>query len=425
MKVEISNDDSEYMYNVIKDIIDNFGPRMPCSPAEAQAADYIKKELEKTCDEVNVEPFKCHPRAFLGWIRIVILLISISILNFLLMPFIAPNLLSRILVITTAVILNFFAFLILWNEFFNYREFIDKLFKEKDSQNVIGKIKAKGELKKIIIFSGHHDSALQFNLLRYLKLGYVIIIFLGLSVLFIWMIISIVIFILIFFDLEYTLFYNFTIFTFIIGIPAFIGLFFFVSSGEKANKVPGAIDNLSAVAVILGLGKYLKTHKQIIPNNTEIRLISFGCEEAGLRGAYRYATRHLEELKKKDAEIINMDGIQSDEKFYIIEYEPTTRTRHSPEVVQKINKSADLVDLNIKRFGSGFIEKLIGQISGGTDATAFSKVKIKAATFASMDFSKFLSFHHQPTDNIEIVNKIALTNALKICIGYLINESNN
>lgn len=422
MKVEISNDDSEYMYNVIKDIIEKFGPRMPCSPAEAQAAEYIKKKLEKTCNEVIVEPFKCHPRAFLGWIRIDILLISISILNFLLMPFIAPNLLSRILVITIAVILNIFAFLILWNEFFNYREFIDKLFKERDSQNVVGKIKAKGELKKIIIFSGHHDSALQFNLLRYLKFGYVIIIFLGLSVLFIWIIVSIIIFIIIFFNLEYALFYNFTVILFIIGIPAFIGLFFFVSSGEKANKVPGAIDNLSAVAVILGLGKYLKTHKQIIPNNTEIRLISFGCEEAGLRGAYRYVARHFEELKKKDAEIINMDGIQSDEKFYIIEYEPTTRTRHSPEIVQKINKSADLVDVNIKPFGSGFIEKLIGQISGGTDATAFSKVKIKAATFASMNFSKFLLFYHQPTDNIEIVNKNALTNALKICIGYLINE---
>lgn len=422
MKIEVSDDNSEYVYNVIKDIIDKFGPRMPCSPAEAQAAKYIKKELEKTCDEVIVEPFKCHPRAFLGWIRIDILLITISILSFLLIPFIAPNLIIRIFIITFSIILNILAFLILWNEFFNYREFIDKLFKERDSQNVVGKIKAKEELKRIIIFSGHHDSALQFNLLRYLKFGYVIIIFLGLSVLLIWIIVSIIIFFLIFFNLEYLLLYNFTIFLFTTGIPAFIGLFFFVSSGEKANKVPGAIDNLSAVAVILGLGKYLKIHKQIIPNNTEIRLISFGCEEAGLRGAYRYATRHLEELKKKDAEIINMDGIQSDEKFYIIEYEPTTRTRHSPEIVQKINKSADLVDFNIKRFGSGFIEKLIGQISGGTDATAFSKVKIKAATFASMNFSKFLVFYHQPTDNIEIVNKNALTNALKICVGYLINE---
>ncbi|GAH15376.1 unnamed protein product, partial [marine sediment metagenome] len=77
-----------------------------------------------------------------------------------------------------------------------------------------------------------------------------VIIFLGLGVLFIWMIVSIIIFIFVFFNLEYLLFYNFIIILFIIGIPAFIGLFFFVSNGEKANKVPGAIDNLSAVAVI-------------------------------------------------------------------------------------------------------------------------------------------------------------------------------
>jgi hypothetical protein len=422
MTIEISVEDSKYMYNVIKYILEKYGPRMPCSSAEAHTAEFFKEELEKSCDKVIIEPFKCHPRAFLGWIKINVSLVLISLLSYLLLPFIGQNLEIQILIITFAVILNITAFLIIWNEFFNYREFIDKVFKERASQNVVGRFEAKEELEKILIFSGHHDSALQFNLLRYLNVGYVIIIFLGLSIMFIWIILSVIILILIIINLGYILFYNFIFILFILGLPAFIGLFFFVSSGEKANKVPGANDNLSAVAVLLGLGKYLQSNKNIINENTEIRIISFGCEEAGLRGAYRYVASHFEELKRYNVEVINMDIIQSNNNNYIFDYEPTTRTKHSLEVIQKIKKAADLADINIKVFGSSFTEKLIGQIMGGTDAAAFSKSNIKAATIQSMDFSKFLSFYHQPTDNLDMVSERALINALKICISYILNE---
>jgi Zn-dependent M28 family amino/carboxypeptidase len=204
-----------------------------------------------------------------------------------------------------------------------------------------------------------------------------------------------------------------------------IALLFFVSPGEKANKVPGAIDNLSAVSVVLGVGQYLKNNKAIIPKNTEIRLISFGCEEAGLRGAYRYAERHREELLKYDAQVFNMDGIQSPKNFYIIEYEPTTRTRHSAKIVEKMINAAELVGIKAKIGGAGTLEKIIGQISGGTDTTAFSKAKINAANLSSMELLKFVKFYHQPTDNMDMVNEEALTKALKICISYLINESKN
>jgi len=425
MIVEISEEVSKYMLNFIKDVIEKFGPRMPCSSAEAQSAEFIKNELAKTCDEVEIETFKCHPRAFLGWIKIDVLLVFFSISSFLIMPIIASSFIVQILIMSIAVGLNITAFLIIWNEFFNYREFIDKLFKEKSSQNVIGKIKAKGELKKLIIFSGHHDSALQFNLLRYLKVGYVIIVFLGLGVIFFWTIISIITIILVIFSLDFLIVYNIMLILFIIAIPVFISLLFFVSNGDKANKVPGAIDNLSADAVVLGLGRYLKTHKNIITNNTEIRLISFGCEEAGLRGAYRYVATHLEELKNYNAKVVNMDIIQNEKNIYVLEYEPTTRTKHSPQVVKNIKNAAALVEIDIKTIGSGFLKKLMGQIMGGTDATPFSKANIKAATIQSMEFSKFFSFYHQPTDNTDMISKAALINVLKICIAYLMKNSDD
>ncbi|MHA1489309.1 MAG: M28 family metallopeptidase [Promethearchaeota archaeon] len=422
MKIELSAEDSNYMYDTIQKIIDEAGYRIPGSPQEAKSAEIIKKEMEETCDEVTIEPFKLHPRAFLGWIRIDISLVLLSFGFFFLISFLPDFLL---IFASIAFGLNVIAFLIINNEFFNYKEFIDPLFKEKDSQNVVGKIKAQGELKKIIIFSGHNDSALQFNLLRYLKFGYPIVLFLGMGILFFWILLSGLFFILAIFTLaNYQWFFSIVYPVLLIGIIPLVSLWFFVSSGEKANKVPGAVDNLSAVSIALGIGRYLKGHEDIIPPNTEIRLISFGCEEAGLRGAYRYAEAHYDELKKYDSYVVNMDGIQSVKNTIIIEYEPTTRTAHSKELVDKLVEASKLVDVNAKSFGSRPLEKLIGQISGGTDATAFSKAGIRATTLASMELSFFIKAYHQPHDTLDKIQRGSLENVLKICIGFLINESN-
>ena len=46
---EISKEDSDYMYNLVQRIVDDVGPRMPCSPQEVEGANIIKNELEKSC----------------------------------------------------------------------------------------------------------------------------------------------------------------------------------------------------------------------------------------------------------------------------------------------------------------------------------------------------------------------------------------
>jgi len=426
MKIEISEDDSNYMYQIIQKVIDECGPRMPCSSQEARAAEIIKKEFEKVCDDASIETFSCQPRAFLGFIKIEVVLVLASFLIIFLIPYNLMNYWTEIACFISFC-LNIVSFIILWNEFLNYREFVDPLFKTKISQNVIGTIKPTGEKKKILIFSGHHDSALQFNLLWHLKIGYPIIIFVGLGVMLLWLVISAIIFLLSIVGLFfYDKFFLFGAILFFIGIPALIGLFLFTSPGEKANKVPGAVDNLSAVAVVLEIGNYLKKHKQFILKDTEIRLISFGCEEAGLRGAYRYVEKHHEELKDNNSVCINMDAIQSLNDISIVDFEPSTRTRHSKMVVEKITNAAKLAEIEIKTSalgGSSLLEKIIGQISGGTDATAFSKAGINAINISAMNLKKMLKFYHQPTDTPDKIEKGTLEDVLKICLGYIINES--
>jgi hypothetical protein len=431
MNIEISDEDSNYMYSIIQKIIDECGPRMPCSPQEAKGAEIVKKELEKTCDEVDVEPFTCHPRAALGYIRLDIVLVSVSFSLFFIMQLFLDTLMALIFAFIIFG-LNLLAFIIIWYEFFNYKEFIDPLFREKSSQNVIGKFKAESEVKNILIFSGHIDSQYQFNLLTYLKAGYGIVVLLGLGILFLWIGVSLIFLLVtvlayfIQFPVIYGFFFNIVIWFLLIGGLPLISLLFFTSPGEKANKVPGAVDNLSAIAVVLGLGRYLKNNKNIIPKNTEVRLVAFGCEEAFLRGAFRYVTGHQDELKEVNTECINLEMLQDSNRVIIFNYEPTTRTYHSEDLIQKILKTAEGLNIKAKvspMGGESLIGKLLGKTSGGTDATAFSKSNIKACTITSADLLKASLYWHTPRDTFDKIEKGALENILTLCEGYIINKS--
>ncbi|MBD3186775.1 M20/M25/M40 family metallo-hydrolase [Candidatus Bathyarchaeota archaeon] len=422
MSVNYSIEDAEkqYMHDFIKDIIDKFGPRMPGCESETAAAEYIKEEMSKYCTEAHTEKFKFHPRAFLGWIKIVIGLVAVSVILYLLLPFITSDAIMEMLLISASVVLNAIAFIIMWKQFFSYDEFIDKLFKETESLNAVGTIKPKGETRRLIIFSGHHDSARQFNLLKWMKHGYAIVIFLGLGFMFLWMLLSVLSLGLGIFGFNGMFFYNFIKWLFfILGIPCLILLAFFIWPGDRANTVPGAVDNLSAVAVILGLARYLKEHPDQIPESTEIRIISFGCEEAGLRGAYRYVEQHLEELKRLKAEVVNMDMVYDPENLNIFVKESTTRTKHSPKVIDKLKQAGNITSTPIREFGINSLEKFVGTISGGTDAAAFSKAGIDAANFGTIDLTHVVRYYHQPEDDIDQINKDALENAVKILIGYL------
>lgn len=419
--ITITDEDSRHMHAFIERVVAEVGPRMPCSPQEAEAAGLIKGEMAETCDEVALEPFTCHPRAFLGWIRLDVCLILASAGVLFSGLLASGEYWTRLLILGCVVTLNLASLVIMWKEFFNYEEFIDGWFARKTSQNVVGRIRPPdGDVKRVIIFSGHHDSALQFNLLRYLKVGYGILAFLGLGIMFLWIGASVVAIGLAVVDvLNWATYARVGAWLLLVGSPALVALFFFVSPGERANKVPGAVDNLSAVAIVLGVGRYLKAHPDLLPPHTEVRLISFGCEEAGLRGASRYVARHHAELATLNAETVNLDGIESAQKMMFFAFEPTTRTTHSPEVTRRLVAAAQAAGVPAHEFGHTFKEKLAGQISGGTDATAFSKAGLKAGSVGALTLRKGLQYYHQPTDTPDKIDPGALENALKVCLTYL------
>ena len=422
MKIELSKDDSDYMYDLIKFILLKCGPRMPCSKQEAKGSEIIKQEFEKSCDKVDIEPFACYPKAFLGWIRVIMIMLILSIFGIIIS--------SVIKCIFWNVIIAIFSFSlvvmateIMWEEFFNYNEFIDPIFRKKSSQNVIGTFQ-KGEKNKVLIISAHIDSALQFNLLKILKRGFLIVAFTGILIILFWTVISfinLIILVIGFYSFN-SFFFGISIWTLIIGSPFYLALFFFVPIGDRGNVVPGAVDNLSGCAVLVGISRFLKINQNLIPKDSEIRLIAFGCEEAGLRGAYRYVSSHLEELKEFETYILNLDGLETPDKFHVIEYEPTTRTWHSQEMVNKVLEAAKNANINVKKLGSGKLEKTLGRLSGGSDAAAFSKAGIKAAFLNSADWKTRSSYYHQSEDTFDKIRKGTLENALIICLNFIKNE---
>ena len=161
-----SDENSDYMYNIIKDILEEVGPRAPCSAEERKASEMMAKELEDKCDDVEIEDFQIYPRALHGWVKIAVALIITGFLIYLLRP------LNSLIISSITLGITLFVLYMIFRHLFLYDEFIMKywpLFKKENSQNVVGTFKPKGEIKKRVIFSGHIDSTPRFDIMHYFR----------------------------------------------------------------------------------------------------------------------------------------------------------------------------------------------------------------------------------------------------------------
>jgi Zn-dependent M28 family amino/carboxypeptidase len=75
-------------------------------------------------------------------------------------------------------------------------------------------------------------------------------------------------------------------------VPYVVFAMFFNMGRRNGGTVPGAADNLAASALAVAMCRFLVKNPSYIPDDTEIRFVSFGSEEAGVRGSRRYVERH-------------------------------------------------------------------------------------------------------------------------------------
>ena len=386
----------DYMYHLVRRVVDEIGPRPACSEAEKRLGRLLSEEWRPICDRVETESFTCRPGAFLGVIRVSVVLYFAAAVLYWFYPFAALVMAALSL---SALVL----------ELGRYREFIDFLFLPEQGENVVGTIRPRGDTKRRIIVSAHQDSAYEFRLWR--LFGTAAVPLMGFTILGILMAIGV--------SLARTIGYlggseDATAFT-VLGIvmAAFCplaALFLFFQS-DKA--VPGAMDDMAGIAVLDATGRCLYESRNsggYYPENTEVVLLATSSEEAGLRGAKRYVKKHLAELKKTPTCAIFLESTADEKHLTAATSELFTGARHDRGLVEMAREVAAGHDWPIKL-------KTIPL--GATDAAAFSKQGVRATCLLSQDTTRLVPNYHTREDTPEHVRPEALSVTLQMVLEMI------
>jgi len=415
MPETITSHDARYALDIVKAICTQAGPGIPGSPQEGERAALIKKELELHLGAGNVEAeeFTAAPGAFLSAYPMSALLMLIAtVFNFATgrIPGVSPWLTASMAL--GFAILSPLPFIF---EFILYLELVDPVFKKKQSFNVVGRLRRPGtqSVKRLLILSGHHDSAPENTWLRLLGYGFVVLTatwFIGLIAVLAMSIIQLAG--LITGQTGNASFgtVGWILLAYPIG-PAIIFGMFFTTGRKNGGTVPGAADNLSACALAVAMCRFLVQNPEYIPADTEIRFVSFGCEEAGMRGSRRYVARHRDELKHLDARLLNIETVACPE-ISILTSDMAGTVKNSPEMVKSAAAAAER---------AGVPYRLTSATLGvGNDSGPFSQAGLKAITLLGFRIpQQMVAFYHQRWDRPEILTVEPLFNMLKLMFEWV------
>jgi hypothetical protein len=291
----------------------------------------------------------------------------------------------------------FVVIMLVANEIYNF-ELIDVLFKKQKSTNVIAKIKPSKETKNIIILSGHHDSNWEFPFGK--RFGTKVSIFMVLPLIF------------------NPLLALFSLLKIMIQIPFVADIILFVIMvapvpilipfGMKViskTSVMGANDNLSALAVCLTTAQYFSNPKNKL-TNSELWIVSFGCEEIGIRGSKRFVTKYLEKIK--NAYSINLDLVGGkDCHIHVVTKEEMGAIKLSTEICDILQDASRKVNIPVTR----------GPVMCFTDSMAFTMKKVKsAALIGLLPDQNMPRFYHTIDDTPENIDPSVMGECLEICL---------
>jgi Peptidase family M28 len=268
-------------------------------------------------------------------------------------------------------------------------------------------------VKRLLILSGHHDSAPENTWFRFLGYGFFFLsatYFIGLVTILVMSIIQLTGVIAGNVGLVRAGTLGWVLLAYPI-VPSIIFLLFNTRRRKDGGIVPGAVDNLSGSALAVAMCRFLVKNPSYVPAGTEIRFISFGSEEAGLRGSRRYVERHLDELKRLDARLLNFEMV-AHPRIAILTTDVNGTTKHSPEAVQSAAAAAQRAGVPYK-----VRPAYIGVI---TDAAPFSWAGLKATTLLPFKVpQQQMAFYHQKWDRPEVLTIEPLLNVLKLALEWM------
>ncbi len=391
---------TNYALRSIKKVCKDIGPRPGGYESEKKAQEFVAEDLKKYADSVDIEPFDVHPKAFMGWFVIcgILGIIGITALNF-------------GFAVITLCCFTIAAILIL-GEFLFYKKVIDFLFPKKTSHNVYATRKASGETKRHIILSGHIDSAYEW---RYTFFGGKALLFSGLISAIVGMLFIIVITVIgisqgLLFEAPDGLLLVLYRVSIIFIIP-FFGLIVFVNF---KRPVEGANDNLTGVFVSAAVLKFLSDNN-VRFENTDVSVLSTGCEEEGLRGADAFGRKHKAEFTGDvETVVLVSDTLKDYDCMAIYTKDMSGTVRNSMQASALFKKAGETAGVELEY-------SLL--YAGSSDAAAFSKLGITSSTFASMDPGP-PRYYHTRLDTAEIMEPKTIEKSIEILLEavYLFDE---
>ncbi len=390
---------TNYSIKSIKNVCKNFGPRPVGSEAEKKAQEYMQADLEKWCDSVERQEYKCSDKAFMAWVPLGATLLILNIVFF--------TLGWAALGFACTALTLFFIF----GEFIFNKPVIDVFFKKKTSGNVYGVRKASGDTKKRIILSGHTDSAFEWTY-TYKGGRPVVATVIGVSVVSMLLGLGANIYAMVHFGgafgsvvwgAEGNLALR------IISVLMYITLPILIAAIRFCNyKLPvmGANDDLTGCFISCAVAKFLSDN-DIRFENTEVCVLCAGGEEAGLRGSKAFAKANKAMFNDGiETVFVGFDTIREPE--FVKAYD-----RDMTGVVKNDRRVAELIQAAARNTG---VDVPIGAIElGATDAAAMSQAGVPASSLTAMDPSP-ARYYHTRLDDANNLSAQAIDMGVKIAL---------
>jgi len=389
------------------EVVEGYPGRLTGTEPCHKAGQRIKEEFEKFCDpgSVKAEEFTTHPLSFLKYIPglVLLYLACVALLYF----------------IPTLAWVSFagmgLGLLVFYGQFVRYWHLLDPLFPKAKGYNICGSIEPSGEVRQQVIVSAHHDAAYVFQILARMPKLYTPLMAGGVLLMVVAMLVSLAGGILLCFGT--TLPQWIPLVLIILGIFELPFLFF-----TTGQVVPGAGDNMIAVAISAGIGKIFGDAKKAGANplqHTRLIILSFDAEECGLRGASAWVKLHLAELKKTRTYSLNLDTIYKVKNLNFFEADLNSTVKLSKKMAQECVDIAGTMGYtaHVSRMSPG---------GGATDAAVFGQAGIETTNLCAMSFmvSDYDQgwVYHTPNDTTKHIEPEAVEASLKIIREYILRK---
>jgi len=174
-----------------------------------------------------------------------------------------------------------------------------------------------------------------------------------------------------------------------------------------SRVVPGANDNLSAVAVVVALAHELAERP---PDGVRVLLLSTGSEESFMEGMQAFGRRHFPSLDRATTEFVCVECVGSPE-LCVVEAEGMLRMRHYTEGSR---------DALARAGAAAGVELTRGlRTVAATDALIALRAGYPTCLLGGVDETKFPAHYHWPTDVPDNLDWSSIEGAVEVCLRYL------